>query len=639
MFGKIFLKEWRDNWLLLSLTALVLAALIVLGISGQDKATVGVAGVLLILVLPVTALLLGSGAYGSEYKDNAWSYLFSRPVRKSTVWISKYLALLSFLAAAFLILNLAVAILPGLKAVLADFYAPSFVGRVVLYGLVIFLIFTIAYSLSILSEKPLIVLALSVLIGGLIFWLHTQFIQFFRERYGTWGFFAWFGLFIAVSFALASILTLAKVDFGQKAKKTWAFIWFVLLFLALSFLAEILIVSKGHPLAKPGIVFWQTSKIHDTAYLGTYTGRLMRYDSQKDAFRPMPGVFNDYGLDLEFSSAGGKIGFIKYSHAGRLWGGMTPSEACAANLDGSQVTTLARFYGKDSALNGWSPWSNILISSDGSQAAFVAVPPPREKGKTQPHLYWMKVDGSALKSKPLDFLGKSSVKLLSWSEDGKDIVLRLAEKSVHSLWVRIIRFSLDAGVGRTWETRLPFPNNYEWIPGSSLSPTRRYLITQLWDETQEKEATALLDLASFKIKEIGTNVPLFGRTWSPRDDRLAFTSFRSQGVWVYAALEGSLKKAWEQPDKRIRLSFDWLADGRLLVAGKEKDGGDTLVLLKEDFSPDRRIKFPEEIWRKIALPQAYYRYILIGLEEKALIVSESGAWRLDLKTEQWTKVY
>jgi len=631
MFAKIFVKEWRDNRFLLSLTGLILALLIVMGLAGRGKTAVDIAGVLLLCVLPISSLLLGSGAYSAELRNNAWSYLFSRPVRKSTIWITKYLALLSFLAAAFMILNLAVAFLPGLKGVLADFYAPDFFGNLALYGLAIFLALTISYSLSILSEKSLITFAVSVFTGALLFWLHAQFLQLLRERYAHWGNFAVMGLFIGASFILASVLTLARIDFTQQAKKLFSFVSLLLLFLALSFVAETFIISKGNPFSKPTIVAWRSSKFGGNAYLETMTGRVIRYDPKEVIARKMSSSFS-YGYP-EFSSAGSKIWYIRTD---RSWTGTWHDEACVANLDGTQQTSLARFYGTDSAFNGWTPEGNVLISSSGRQAAFVAVPPRPGRERSIPVLFWMNVDGTGSGNRPLEFYRKGEILLLSWLEDERSIVLRLAEEDLHSLTIKFIKLNIETGTAQSLETSFPSPRNFDWMPAPALSPDRKSVIIRLWDEAQKKDKTVLLDLGSFETKAIGENVQFWRMAWAPQGDRVAYPRFREQSLMVYSIVDGSLKKAWQQTDKRVGFSYDWLADGRLIIAGGGKDNEGFLNILSEDFTPEKRIKIPDWILDKIE----EHGFGIFGLNDKVLITSErNGIWRLDLKTEEWKKVY
>ncbi len=103
MFGKIFLKEWRENILIFSLAILMILCLIVLNLSSQKELTLYFSGMFLMLFLPFSALIIGSGGFYSEFKDNAWEYLFSRPIRKEKIWIYKYISLMSILLSIFLV--------------------------------------------------------------------------------------------------------------------------------------------------------------------------------------------------------------------------------------------------------------------------------------------------------------------------------------------------------------------------------------------------------------------------------------------------------------------------------------------------------------------------------------------------------
>ena len=81
MFGKVFLKEWRENILVFGLAIFMIIALVVLSLSEMRELTLNFSAMFLLLFLPFAALLIGSGGFFSEFKDNAWVYLFSRPMR------------------------------------------------------------------------------------------------------------------------------------------------------------------------------------------------------------------------------------------------------------------------------------------------------------------------------------------------------------------------------------------------------------------------------------------------------------------------------------------------------------------------------------------------------------------------------
>ena len=120
MFAKIFIKEWRENILIFSLAILMMAAMVFLSLTGREEMTIYSSGMFLLLFLPLAALLLGSGGFYTEYKDNAWVYLFSRPIKKEMLWIFKFVSQLSILVAVFIIFYFVRRFLPGLDKIFQD---------------------------------------------------------------------------------------------------------------------------------------------------------------------------------------------------------------------------------------------------------------------------------------------------------------------------------------------------------------------------------------------------------------------------------------------------------------------------------------------------------------------------------------
>jgi hypothetical protein len=626
MFRRILIKEWRDNRLLLSLTGLALAVLVALGLAGKSKTAVYVAGALFFGFLAV-GLLLGSAAFSSEYRDNAWSYLFSRPVRKSTIWIYKYLALLSFLAAGFLILSLAVALLPGLKSVVKDFYAPSFLSSTALYALAVFISLTIPYSLSILSEKTVVILAVSVFVAAFLFWFHFQSLHFFWQRYPYWGSFAPMGLFVGASFILASILTLGKIDFTRQARKLFVFSGLLLSFLALSLAAEILIISRGKPFSKPRIWGWYSSKIDGQVYLTTAADRIIRYDSRKNKVQSLPSSFGDALSD--FSFAGGKIGFIR---AGRTWTGDRRSEACVSNPDGTDLTILARFYGEDSELKGWTPAGKVLLSPGGQQAAFVAEPTDRRRS---PVLFWMNVDATHRMSLPLESYYQGSVDPLCWLEKENSLVLFFGRRywNTRGVTPRVVKVDLDTGAGTSFELNSTAPSRY-WMVTYRADPSVSKAILLYQEDDSELIRLVLLDLETFKTNVIYEQPRLhaYPWVWAPGGDKFAFCNEGT--MWVYSQSENRLRNVLRLPAKNGRPFFDWLDEGRRLAIVQIAQGGYELLVLGDEYKVEKKLRIPDRVARGVD----YWN--IWGLDEKILLASEqTGLWRLDLKTEEWEKVY
>ncbi|MGD8540494.1 MAG: ABC transporter permease, partial [Candidatus Aminicenantes bacterium] len=182
MLLKIFFKEWRENILVFSLSLVILLALVILNFSGQEDLTMYFSGMFLWIFLPFAALLIGSSGYYSEFRDNAWIYMFSRPVKKWQVWLTKYIALLSIFITVVLVFYILLQSLPGLKDILDDSGLFFMMGGLLAYSpflLVSFLALTISYSISILSEKQFVLVFVSILIGtGFLYisWKYQEFL-------------------------------------------------------------------------------------------------------------------------------------------------------------------------------------------------------------------------------------------------------------------------------------------------------------------------------------------------------------------------------------------------------------------------------------------------------------------------------
>jgi len=496
--------------------------------------------------------------------------------------------------------------------------------------LAIFLAFSISYSLSILSEKPLITFAVSVLTAAFLFWLFSQFLAFMRELYAQVGNSAFMGPLIGVSFILASVLTLAKVDFTQQTRKVFTFSGLAFLFLALSFIAGTIIISKGNPFSTPSIVGWRSFKFKGNAYLATETGRIVRYDSKVDSTKKMPRGLSDAFLDYSFSA--GRIGFMRNS---RTWRGANQAEACVANLDGAQETVLARFYGADSDFNGWTPEPNVLISPSGRQVAFAAVPPRQGRARSIPVLFWMDVDGTGRMSRRLDFYRKGYIELIAWLEKDNSMVLRMMETGIHESTERIVRLDLASGATRFLESSSKQLDFY-WNYASTVAPNQEALLFTSRDPTANAGKLKILDLKTLGIKDVCETKPLlfYSLAWSADSDNFAFINAGS--LWVYSRSKGELREVWRLPDKDRGMCFDWIGeDTRIaLIDAKPNPIQPDIVILGQDFAVEKRMRIPKQFTPS----KGYWR--IWGLVQKLLLVSEEGGlWRLDLKTDEWKKVY
>jgi ABC-type transport system involved in multi-copper enzyme maturation permease subunit len=86
MFEKIFRREWKDklDLLIFACAGILLHILAFLLLPGKKDLLDILTGAMTVIFLPFIGLLLGAGGFAAEFKDDAWAYLFSRPVRRST---------------------------------------------------------------------------------------------------------------------------------------------------------------------------------------------------------------------------------------------------------------------------------------------------------------------------------------------------------------------------------------------------------------------------------------------------------------------------------------------------------------------------------------------------------------------------
>jgi hypothetical protein len=361
MFQKIFFKEWRDNLVLFSIAVLFMLALVVLNLSARKELTLYFMGVFLLLFLPVCGLLVGSGGFYSEFKDNAWIYMFSRPIRKEKIWLFKYVSLFSILGAIILLFFFVKQLLPGLNEVMQEFQVPKELGGLISFSTYLalpVLVFTISFSLSILYEKQFAVLLISVLAAAALAFVLQQFHIFLWTAYLYDGELRGFQVVLGLSFVAASILTLRRTDFSQPAKKVLAFAKYLTFFLALSFILATVWIARGNLLSgKKWIETNGAVAYGGDVYFWTYSRmNLLRYSSTSDEVEKV--VKEQEPIEYEFSVGGGKIAFFVDVEKGRKWS----KDLWVMNTDGTGRRVLAEAHDPRSPFQGSTFWGNCLLS-------------------------------------------------------------------------------------------------------------------------------------------------------------------------------------------------------------------------------------------------------------------------------------
>ena len=622
MFTRIFFKEWRENLVIFSIAVLYMLALIVLKLSDLKELTLYVFGMFLLLFLPFSGLLIGSSGFYSEFKDNAWIYLFSRPIRKEKVWIFKYISLLSILSAIFLIFFIVKQFLPGLNEIMKEFKVPGELkGLFSFYTYLVLpiLVFTISFSLSILYEKQFVIFSISVLIGAGLAFLLQQYYIFLWTTYLYDGKLKGFPIFIAFSFILASILAFRKSDFSQMRRKIFVFSRYLILFLALSFaLATVWIAKADLFTGKKEIEPHNYREYKGDVYLGTYIkGFIVKYNSGSEKVEKVRGKAKS--IDPRFSIGGEKIAsFIDIKNRGRWY-----SNLWVMNIDGSHEKALIESHKPASPFYNLRFWGNCILSSDGSKVAFITVPYTRNIAGTSPSLWWMNTDGTDLNSQALDFSRFTDFNLLVWSESTNSLIFGIKEKSSA---YKIVKVELEKGVQQTLvESVLLGPYLVR------VSPDNNSLAVRFRDKLEDKEILIVLDLRTLAKRVIykADSLKLGDIRWSKKGDKVAF-SIKNETL-VYSLKEDKIIKTipWSY---RFGSHYDWLLNDEKFILDDVLNQKRYLRVFREDFSEEKRIKIPDSI----EAPE-----YLWGLGNRALIydAEKPRLWRVDLNTQKWKKVY
>jgi len=625
MFAKIFIKEWRENILVFSLAILMMAALIILNLTGQEDMTIYSSGMFLLLFLPLAALLIGSGGFYTEHKDNAWIYLFSRPIKKESLWIFKYVSQLSILVAIFVIFYFVRRFLPGLDKIFQDLDLnyPAAFGKfsLSLYIVMPLMAFTLAFSLSMLHDKQFIVIFVSILMstGLIFFWQNYIYFLwakgFYLKNVGI------FSLFFTLSFVLASILTLTRSDFSQARKKIFRFSSYVLIFLAISFFISTVWVTRGQIFSSSGSFSIRYDQVHQgNLYFQDFRQGILRYD-------PDHGKIEKLNKESRFSSESfslraGKILFLRIKNR-RQW----THDLWIMNTDGTGARPLVESSEEDSLFYKKETRSFIL-SPDAHRVAFITTHYEKVGEKSVPihTLLRMNTDGTGLKSQILDIPESHEAKLISWPSYGDGLVVLVQTGPFtrqKSSQIRLV--DLDE------ETSQVLIENVLMHPVWRLPRSQDYLTYKIRNIDENKESLNLLDLKNLETTELFSTdfLKLWAGKWSPDGKKIAFS--RERELWIYDLEEKKLEKI-SQRNYEYEVGLDWTSDGQKFILLAPIDGENRLVVMDKDFQEEKTIQVPMQFKGAITVR---------GLENGAILKGtvKGHFWYVDLENEEWKKVY
>jgi len=632
MFRKLFLKELREkvNILIFFTINLLIFALIYLFYPRAKSELLEYLYLAMILVVfPLTSVLLGSSGFYSEFKDDSWTYLFSRPIKKWKIWLIKYLSQTLIFLSALLILLSTILILPRLKVVIATFNSssnipgdsPLFFSCLVLA----FILFTISFSISFLYEKQFIIIfvSISITMGLLLVWdRYNAFLG--RILYESSGI-EFYASIIWLSFILASVITFIRSDFSQIWKKIWKFSKSALLFLALSFF---LLGTGTFYLIKASYKYlpYSSDAYHEykgDLYFETDKG-IFRYLPEKDKLEKIikSKLFLPFNSQDLYSVRGEKIIFLQ--HIDWEYGN---SELWIMNTDGSQKKRLIK-----SGITEDSPFYNAniyscILSNDGKEIVFITR--VYLSGETYNIIYtlWrINSDGTGLKSKGLRFPGEPYfLRLIAWSESDNSLIFLLSGM----IPSKIVKYDLKNEKYKILADSLNRPRELR------ISPKQNFLAFQYYENNTEEQTLSLLNLQTFEKKEVYKAGSIDGYKWSKNGDNIVFIADKNE-LYVYDLKQDKIRKVKEltygRPFRR-RLNFDFILNGQKFVVVDVINNEPHIVVISRQFKEEKSIKIPFRTKYGI-------RYIL-GINNTVLVENpdKDELWLVNLDTENWQKIY
>ena len=644
MFKTLLIKEWKDRApvaaLGLALMAVFLAAFLAAG--GDRDLREFMMAAFLIGFFPFVALMLGAGAFEPEFRDGAWAFLLSRPVRKGTVWLAKLAAPFSILAAFGLVFLGLMAAVPDLGRVVAGFKFPEMLeAGLELFPLVLLsslFFFSIAFSLSILSEKQL-GLVLGSLVLGVVLQGLLSFIAYRAELRG-WlsnsGRLPWLDAYklamvlSSLAFLAASLITFRNTDFSQPKRKAASLAKFAGLFLAAAWL-----LSGLWPALRPGPpekITTGVDVVGDCAYFATTKG-FYRYDIAQDS---LDKLVRWRSQDAWTIIGGGKLLYMA---------GWTPEElppVRAINLDGSEKRILVEA-GSEELPFELQPWS-LRLSPDGQKAVALARETSDGTGPNPgPYFLWIvRTDGSGSKRLPpldpaLQGTGDRDAlpSVVGWHAR-KDLLILMARRAGESgkaLWT----YDLATGAQRRLfeADRMSYP---------AVSPNgESALIVHKSAPSGPLEAT-VIDLGSGEMAPVakldakagGLYGSFMGFAWSRNGEEVALLVSPDRIVYrpaYFSRPERRLVEAegfpYGEPSSHGP-SIGWIDEDRKLVLGLPRDR--CLKVLDRDLAEVKTVGVPDEVAKTF-----YVR--AVGGNVFLHAFGAESVWRLDLKTEKWKKIW
>jgi len=647
MFKTLVIKEWKEKALIavfgLGVMVIFLAAFLIFG-DNQDLREL-IPATFLIFFFPFIGVMLGAGAFEPEFRNGSWAYLLSRPVRKETIWLAKLTALLSIMAGFWLVFIGLMAVVPGLGEVVRGFRFPEILDA----GLEVFPLillssvfyFSVAFSLSILSERQLSLVFGSFFIGFAVQALLSYFAFQAEDRglLSNVGSFLWldaYNLALVLSglaFLGASLITFRKADFSQPRKKNLSLAKYAILFLVLAW-----ILAVAWPVFRPGPEEKLSSEVEvvgSEAFFSTTRG-LYRYDIVQDDLKKVakwgPNSWSSFVI------AGGQV---LYKTEG--WNLQEDPELRFMKTDGSGKRLLVGG-GPDDFPGYQGLYSDFLLSPDGKTAVFLTEqidetgPISRSQYKT---VVSIRTDGTGLKKLPplvpvLAGTGGKNIwiRANAWLEPSNSLLLmRCPQSGPMSLWTYSLATGAQASLFET-------PR----LGACKVSPGHDKVFIVYQPEVRGPIDATLLDIASaeyapvIKVENPDGSIWFSVRrpVWNRKGDKVAFLVQQDGGVFSPAVYLLKERRVVMLNNVRVREWLDsaptlgWTSGDAKLVLGVPQER--MLKILDPDLAVERAVPVPASIGANFAAWPVDDAVLVQDFDKESV-------WRLDLKTEKWKRIW
>jgi hypothetical protein len=433
-------------------------------------------------------------------------------------------------------------------------------------------------------------------------------------------------LLVGLTFMIGSVLTFLKADFSQQGKKIFQFSKYIVIFMVASFVIHLLWITKGKVFSTRTVFHsFHSHKVEGDVYVNSYRHGIIKFDSNTDEFVKLnrKSRFSEW----IFSVSGGKVAFLKDIQRNRqyftnLW---------VMNADGSEAQDLTESHKKDSPFHEDSI-RTCLLSPDGGRVAIISI--PRARSTNTAILWWMDSDGKRLQKIEMSMPGIRRLRLIAWSGMDDRIFFTAEEKTRDVLPnVRLIKVELKTG---DYQILLENILNDLRI---LVSPGNTYLIVRNKAPLEKMTYLVLLCMHTLEQKMLHSDVNLrVGPiAWNKDGNKIAFrriTNIDSDvdyKLLVYSVSDDVVSEL-DYGDYKSGLAYDWLADEDNLIVAEWFDQRSRLRILEEDLREVKSISLNDDT-RNL--------WTLWGLDNAVLIQRSrrGGFWRLDLKTEEWKKVF